>query len=199
MLGRDFADTQIATTLPVKYPVCISKYSSVKKIAVNDTTNIDITIQNVSSKPYGGDSKHGQVEVMFVLDRELVPSDPTATIENDKNIVRVTIPETNGLNSFSFSIPFTISQKAKDYQTYHWSCYLLLRGKMIQFETFALVASPGFYSSFSDVLLVLHKNTSRDTYLNWRSVFATIPTFKNISIWDTEYHNGKHYIRSYEF
>lgn len=97
------------------------------------------------------------------------------------------------------AVPFKVTNEGEFYEKYTWTCELYLRNKLIQFQNFVVqIAATFAEDTTSDVLLVLHQNTSRDTFLNWMNLFSHL--FLTVNFWDTEYNYGRFSIvTSYHF
>ena len=180
MIGRLFEDSEMKAVVRVMYPTRVTNFNPPELLGPNEKSILNIAIKNISTKPYGENTKTGKVEIELSTDQLMTFLQPNGTgagyawkvINSQKCIV--TFTEIAAKSEVVAQIPIKTTRAAGNnlFKDSSIEGLLKLRGKPISRYTRKIRIVPVFDASKAyDVLLITSNKIDRKNFLAWQYLF----------------------------
>ena len=118
MIGRVFEDSEHKSTVRVMYPTRVTNFNPPELLGPNEKSILNIAVKNISTKPYGNNTKTGNVEMEISTDPLMTCLEPVGSGEhyewkviNEQKCI-VTFTEIAPLSEVVAQIPIKTTRSA---------------------------------------------------------------------------------------
>ena len=195
LLNRQFQQGSIWTTMHTQYPLVIAKMGYPQQMGRGDTSELRVTIKNVSSRIYGADDST-KVTVRISMHPNFVPVTPDAQfqviVESGRPFVDFTLEGLQPDEERVVALPVQMLGTGPElYERYPWQAELILRTKKIEVDAAIIRCAPKweeYVDANAEVVIFAGHHWSRHEYLLWMRMMEI--TAINAQIWDFDYYRG---------
>ena len=203
LFNRSVTDPVPRKTIKVQYPITIKSVTYPVMQNRGSSRRLRITLENISGKHYGySTNSGGYLSLVIHLDRRLMPVGYNGNVDNsdyhiyyDHDIpdsLSVVVKDLLPNSTFVIDLTLFLEDKSEIYDKCLWQVDLMLRQKLIQYESGYVEVSPGRMRTLetgpNDVLLVVSfRLLNRQELCFWESVLTGLGL--NIHYWDMSSYN----------
>ena len=178
VLNRRFLHSELAVQVPVQWPIRVSQLIvSPPFLGPSESSEVHITIENISQVEYGGSA--GAVRVEFdcgsLLEFHPDPRLGYKAMNSSRSLVELDIDCIPAQGKVELRLPLSMGLAGLDsmYEYRDWSCRLYFRGRLIAVAGRPIRIVPTFTPA-CDVMLVTSDVISTDEYRAWRVLVCDV-------------------------
>ena len=203
LFNRSVTDPVPDKTIKVQYPIIVKSVTYPVMQNRGTSSHLKITLENISGKHYGcSTNSGGYISLVIHLDRRLMPVGYNGNVDNsDYHIyynhdipdsLTIVVKDLMPNSTFVIDLNLFLEDSSGIYDRCLWQVDLMLRQKLIQYESGYVEVSPGrmrtLETGLNDVLLVVSlRLLNRQELCFWESILTGLGL--NIHYWDMSSYN----------